>query len=214
MSRRQVEKTIAYSLLLFSIILAFYLGQKSMQLCLNLIIGLFFGMIMARTAFSFTGNLRNPILKNDYSYTKLFFLMTVITCIGLNVGILIGTLSGTFDWETFLTKPTNVSLYFCISAVIFGFGVCLVGSAGSGIIRKAANCKFEFIVTMFFYFIGSVLGVIVRNFALTYMPEHSLYMPEIFGWPLAITIQGILLLVSYLFIQYKTSGGDDSEKKN
>ena len=207
MSRRQIEKTIAYSLLLFSILLACYLGGKSSRLCLNLIIGLFFGMIMARTAFSFTGNLRNPIMKKDYSNTKLFFLMTVITCIAMNLGIWLGTMNGTFDWQTFIEKPTKVSVYFCFAAIIFGFGVYLVGSASSGIIRKAANAKLEFIITMFFYFLGSVLGVVCRNYALTIFEEQRMYMPEMFGWPLAITIQGILLVASYLFIQSRANKG-------
>lgn len=203
MTHRQKEKTIAYSLLLLAILLAIHLSNKSGLLCINLIIGLLFGMIMSRTAFSFTNNLRSPIMENDYSYTKLFFIMTCITTIGLNSTVLWGLYNKTFDYVAYLDKPTKVSPWFCVAAVIFGFGICLVGSAGSGIIRKAANAKLDFIIASVFYFIGSVLGVVLRNYSLTFFPERSLYMPELFGWPLAITIQVILLTVVYLFIRKK-----------
>lgn len=210
MSRRQIEKLVAYSLLLIAIALGFYVAGKSTRSVANLIIGLLFGMIMSRTAFSFTGNLRSPILNKDYTYSKLFFLMTVITFVGINLVVIIGLMTGNFDYAAYLDKPTKVSVYFFFAAIVFGFGICLVGSAGSGIIRKVANAKFDFVVTLVFYVIGSVLGVAARNYALTYFKESSLYMPEMFGWPLAITIQVILLTICYLFLKKK--GVDKNEK--
>ena len=216
MTKRKVEKTIAYTLLVVVIIFAFYLYNNSANLCINLIIGLFFGMIMSRTAFSFTGNLRSPILSNDYTYTKLFYLMTVITTIGINMIVILGTIRGSFDYASFLDKPTKVSPYFFFAAVVFGFGICLIGSAGSGIIRKAANAKFDFIVTLVFYIIGSVLGVVCRNYALTFFNERSLYMPEMFGWPIAIMIQAILMAIAYVIIEkksYNPEEDDEDEEK-
>lgn len=214
MTKRQIEKTIAYSLLVLAIALAFYLSKTSARLCINLIIGLFFGMIMSRTEFSFTGNLRSPIMDKDYSFTKLFFIMTVITCIGINLIIILGLCNGTFDYEAFLARPTRVSVYFLFAAIIFGFGICLLGSAGSGIIRKVVNGKFDFIVAAVFYFIGSVLGVVVRDHAITIFKERSLYMPEMFGWPIAITIQGILIVISYFIIKIKSSKVEKNEKES
>ncbi|MBE6113593.1 MAG: hypothetical protein E7191_00755 [Erysipelotrichaceae bacterium] len=200
--RKKQQQKIAYVIILATLLLAIYLSSQKQVLGINLIIGVLFGMIMSRTKFSFSGNLRGPVLFNDFSNTKLFWRMAVITCIGINSVIVICTLLGDFDYIKYLQEPTKVSVYFLFAAVIFGVGIGLIGCAGSGIIRNVANLKADYIVIMICYFLGSIAGVLVREVAVGYFGEYSLFMPELFGWPMAIMIQAMLLYLYRKAVNY------------
>lgn len=217
MKKDQIQKLVAWTLLIVFFIVYIYLNNKRSLLSTNLVLGLVFGMALTRVQFSFSGNLRSPVLYNDYSYTELFYVMTIITCLGINTVVISKTMFGEFDWEAYLNEPTKVSVYFCFAAIVFGFGIALLGSAGSGLIRKTVNGKSDFAIALVFYFIGSLVGVLAREKALTYFNEIRLFMPELFGWPIAIGIQVSLLTLIYLLIikrNYKTDTEDDDGKKD
>lgn len=169
---------------------------------LDMIIGIIFGSVMYRGDFSFSANLRNPVYKHSYKFTLLFWKMCVLTTIGLNGIIFIKTKLGLFDYEAYLSQPTPVSPYFCLAATIFGAGLMLLGSAGTGLIKKCANGKGDYILALIFYFLGSYSGVFVRELALKYTGERTFYLPEMFGWGKALLIQFILLSI-YFQIAYK-----------
>ena len=192
------QRPIAFILLLTAALFWFRTYSQNTLSAINMLIGFAFGAVMARSNFTFTANLRNPVMKNSYKFTYLHFKMTVITCIGINTIIALKSALGIFDWAAYAKEPTPVSVWFFMSAVIFGFGVGILGSAGSGIIKKAANAKLDFILAMICFIIGSLFGVILRTGVTGVFGERQYYMPDLFGWPLAILIQ-IYLFVTYFY---------------
>jgi len=85
--------------------------------------------------------------------------------------------------------------------VIFGFGLAFLGSAGSGIIKKAINGNLGFVLALVSYCFGSVCGVVTREFIIQFTIERTLYMPDIFGWPIAVMVQIFFFLLSFYIIQ-------------
>lgn len=199
--KKRIQQGIAYIIIALLMMLAVHLYRLRSILAFNLVIGVFIGMIMSRTKFSFSGNIRGPILFRDFTYTKLFWHLAIITCVGINAVILIGSYMGKFDYQAFLGEPTRVSMYFFISAFIFGAGIAFIGVAGSGLVRNAFNLKLDYLVALIAYFIGSLCGVLIREFFISRFSEMSLYMPELFGWPLAIIIQIALMYGFYRVIK-------------
>ena len=106
-----------------------------------------------------------------------------------------------FQYQAYLNEPTRVSMYFFISAFIFGSGIAFTGVAGSGLVRNAFNLKLDYIVALIMYFIGSVCGVLIREYFISRFSEMSLYMPELFGWPVAIITQIALMYGYYRVIK-------------
>lgn len=217
MTKKRIQKIMG-SLLLGAMIYLFIRLFACKELSgINFVIGALFGMVMVRGDFSFSANLRNPILKKDYRFTYLFWQLTILTCLGFLLVMFLENYYGVFHWLRYAAEPTRVSFYFCISAIIFGFGLSFLGSAGSGLIKKSCNANIGFIVAVFSYFPGAVCGVLIREWAISYMGERSLYMPELFGWPLALFIQFILLVIAFKFIKkgiikYGEYEADDEEE--
>ena len=201
--RKVIQQCAAAVLIIGALMITHELFQVKSILGINLIIGLIIGSIMSRTKFSFSGNIRGPILNNDYTYSRLLFNMIVIAMFGINWIVIFGSIDGTFDYAAYLSQPTKVSVYFFIAAIIFGMGIALVGSAGSGLIRHSANLKFDYICATIAFFFGALAGVLVREYALQFMVERSLYMPEIFGWPITFIVQAMLLYIFYKAIYRK-----------
>ena len=203
MLKKRFQQFIAYMIVIGAFFLIIKLEAIDSLLPINLTIGIMIGSIMSRTKFSFSGNIRGPIINKDYSYSRLMLHMIVIASFGINWIVMFGSYDGSFDYAKFLSQPTRVSVYFLIAAIIFGMGIALVGVAGSGLIRNSANLKFDYIVAMFSFFFGAVVGVKIREFALQFMNERTLYMPEIFGWPIAIIVQCMLIFGFYKLIYRK-----------
>lgn len=206
MNRINRQRYIAIILTVVFISLAIIMFKVKTTLGTNIVLGFVFGIIMSRTKFSFAGNLRSPVMNNDYHYTRLIFMMIVISFVGMIIVIGGETYFGIFDYEKYVSTVTMVSPYFCFAAVIFGIGSAILGCAGSGLIRRAANLQLPFIIATVFYCIGSLAGVIVRDRYVSVTGEVTLYMPDMFGWPLAIVIQ-IILLLAYWYIAFIWKGG-------
>ena len=202
-SRKKKQQIIAYLIIAVALYLFGYECDVKPVLGINLLIGVLIGSFMSRTKFSFSGNIRGPVLNRDYTASKLLLRMVIITTIGINWIVIFGSMGETFDYVKYLNQPTKVSLYFLVAAVIFGMGIALTGAAGSGFIRNSANLKFDYIAAMLSFFVGALFGVQIREFFLQFMTERSLYMPELFGWPLAIVIQCVLLFIVYKVIYQK-----------
>ncbi|MCR5299874.1 MAG: YeeE/YedE family protein [Erysipelotrichaceae bacterium] len=200
--KKRIQRPIAFILLLIAALFWFRTYSQNKLSAINMLIGFAFGAVMARSNFTFTANLRNPVMKNSYKFTYLHFKMTVITCIGINAIIALKSMMGTFDWAAYAKEPTPVSVWFFMSAVVFGFGVGILGSAGSGIIKKAANAKLDFILAMICFIIGSLFGVILRTGVTGAFGERQYYMPELFGWPMAIMIQFYLFVIYFYFVYH------------
>lgn len=216
MTRKSMQKLLGFALFLGMFFIALQFLQVKKISGINFVIGSLFGMVMVRGDFSFSSNLRNPIIKKDYRFTYLFWQLTLITTFGLLGIILLEDFYGVFNWQKYSSEPTRVSFYFCISAVIFGFGLSFLGSAGSGLIKKSFNGNIGFIVAVIFYFLGSVCGVFIREKVKGIFGEVPLYMPELFGWYGALLIQGLLFVVSFLIIRqgirkYGEYQGEDEE---
>ena len=200
--KKRIQRPVAFVLLMLFVLLWFRTYAQNHLSAINMLIGFAFGAVMVRSNFTFTANLRNPVMKNSYKFTYLHFKMTVITCIGINTIIAVKSVLGTFDWAAYANEPTAVSVWFFMSAVIFGFGVGILGSAGSGIIKKAANGKLDYILAMICFVIGSLFGVVIRSGVTGTFGERQYYMPDLFGWPMAVLIQIYLFVIYFYFVYH------------
>lgn len=211
MNKQNRQRYAAIALTIVLVFLVFIWFYIKPSLGINLLLGFLFGIIMSRTKFSFAGNLRSPVMNNDFHYSRLIFMMTVITFIGMLIVMAVETYFGIFNYEKYVSTVTAVSPYFCFAAVIFGIGSAVLGCAGSGLIRRAANLQLPFIIATVFYFIGSLSGVLCRDRVINLTGEKILYLPEMFDWPTAILIQ-IALLGVYYYIAFIWRGGKDKHE--
>lgn len=187
--------------------LAAYLLFQEGNLGVNFLLGITFGYVMKNSDFSFTANLRDIVLFRKFQSSICFFKMALTTCLGIQTIILIQSLRNSFNWEFYLQEPTTVSAAFLIGSIIFGIGIAITGSAGSGFMKKAVSGDKEYIIGVLFYFIGSIFGVFFREAMLKLYPSGKLFMPAMLGWPLAILIQlGLIILILFFLKRLNRKG--------
>lgn len=197
-----IQVVLGFILSLVAIYLGLLFYDKKPLFGIDWFFGIIVGIILTRGRFSFTANIHKPIYQKKYDMTKPFILMTTIATIGVTyiqyqhykVAIATNT--------EFYTGTTPVSIMFVVGAFLFGYGMSLLGSASSGIMKTAMQFDLAYILAGIFYVIGSFFGRIAKDIITPYVTIVDLNMPLMFGWRNAILIQVGLLAFSYFIVVY------------
>src|SRR5699024_8017974 len=130
----------------------------------NWIFGIAAGVIMARAKFSFTANIRNPIMNQNFDITKAFIVMTAIASGGVTIIQYLHYQESIMNNTEFYTAATPFCILFVIGSLLCGFGMGMLGSVSSGILKNAVAIDLLYVLTAFFYWIGSIIGSILKDY--------------------------------------------------
>lgn len=161
--------------------------------------GLGFGYILQKSRFCFTASFRDPHLLGSTIVTRAVLAALGLTTIGFALikygHVLLSLPMPGMDY----VQP--IGLYTLAGGMLFGVGMVVAGGCASGVLMRVGDGFLIQMVVLFFFVIGSLLGVRDlpwwrSGFSLV---ENGIFLPDLFGWPLALGIQLLVLALLYRF---------------
>ena len=195
---KKSQLPLGIAALVVVVIIGFLLSNISIKLGLFWVIGICLGFILQKSRFCFTASMRDPYLTGGTSLTKAVLIAFAITSIGFTAIKFGAHLNGLpIPGQSFIAP---ISLATVIGSFMFGIGMVIAGGCASGTLYRVGEGFLLQIIALFFFIIGSLWGAHDfkwwhHNFILK---GKEVFLPDIFGWLGAITIQLLLIAVLYI----------------
>ncbi|QSX09398.1 YeeE/YedE family protein [Alkalibacter rhizosphaerae] len=161
--------------------------------------GLGFGYVLQKSRFCFTAGFRDPHLLGSTIITQSVLIALGLTTIGFTIikyaYVLLSLPIPGMDY----IHP--IGIYTLLGGILFGVGMVVAGGCASGVLMRVGDGFLIQMVVLLFFVIGSLLGVRdlpwwKSGFSLV---ENGIFLPDLFGWPLALGIQLFVLALLYRF---------------
>lgn len=163
------------------------------------IFGILFGVTLQRSRFCFTAAVRDPALTGATSLAKSVIIAIAITSAGF-AAIHFAKGEATLATGVYsFVRP--VGAHTAVGAFLFGIGMVIAGGCASGTLMRIGEGFSMQMVTLVFFVVGVVLGIMNRPFWKKVFFFDPVHFPEKFGWFLALCLQFGLLLACFLIIE-------------
>jgi uncharacterized membrane protein YedE/YeeE len=198
-NKRMNQIPIGVGLLIAIIGVGFFVGIQQPKSALLWGFGVAAGFVLQRSRFCFTASLRDPLLTGGTSLTKAVVIAIATATIGFAALQFAAVTNGT-------AIPGNidpVGIHTVVGAVLFGIGMVIAGGCASGTLMRVGEGSVMQMISFIFFLIGSLWGA--KDFgwwSINFMPEKGIFLPEVLGWPLAITVQFVLLLAIFILADW------------
>lgn len=160
--------------------------------------GLLFGFVLQRSRFCFAAAFRDIFLIGNTAITRALVIGLIVgTCGFLFLEILT---PGTALLAS-MGKVKAVGIFTMAGALLFGFGMVIAGGCATGMLMRMGEGYLMQWVAMLGFLVGSSVGAYHLGWWMTAFGSRAqaLFIPAIFGWPLAIALQLIVLGAIYLW---------------
>jgi uncharacterized membrane protein YedE/YeeE len=190
---------LGVGLLIAIIGVGFFVGNQQPKSALLWGFGVAAGFVLQRSRFCFTASLRDPLLTGGTSLTKAVVIAIATATIGFAALQFAAVTNGA-------AIPGNidpVGIHTVVGAVLFGIGMVIAGGCASGTLMRVGEGSVMQMISFIFFLIGSLWGA--KDFgwwSINFMPEKGIFLPEVLGWPLAITVQFVLLLAIFILADW------------
>lgn len=193
--KKKVNQILLGAALLVAMIgIGFFIANHQPKSALLWGLGAAGGFILQRSRFCFTAALRDPILTGSTSLAKALVIAISTATVGFAVLQFIASVKG----QTIPGNIEPVGVNTIVGAVLFGIGMVIAGGCASGTLMRVGEGFLLQIIVLVFFLAGSLWGA--RDFgwwSLNFVSEKGVFLPEVFGWPLAIALQFALLLLVF-----------------
>lgn len=197
---RKLKNQIPTAIIAFLLVVSFgvYLAYISTSLGFFWITGISFGFILQRSRFCFASAIRDPYLIGGTSMTKAVLISLAITTIGFTAIRYGAYINGQAIPGQLVVTP--ISFATIIGSILFGIGMVLAGGCASGVLMRAGEGFQAQMVAVLFFIIGSLWGAHDYGWwdEKFISKAKSVFLPDIFGWFGALTIQ--LLFIAFLYV--------------
>lgn len=173
---------------------AFIYYQQSSRMAALFAVGLCLGLVLYHSSFGFTSSFRALLTdRRSAGFRAQMWMLGLACCLffpALAKGELFGQELSGFE------APLSVALL--IGAFLFGIGMQLGGGCGSGTLFTVGGGNTRMVLTLLFFIVGSVFGVVHRDW---WDARPSIDPPTLivaWGWPLALAINCLLFIAAYL----------------
>ncbi|WP_028574669.1 YeeE/YedE thiosulfate transporter family protein [Desulfonatronovibrio hydrogenovorans] len=180
---------------LLMVVAAFYLysAQGHTQLGGLFFFGTLIGITMHRSRMCFVRAFREPFMTGDAEMIRVIAMSLMIYGMG----------SAVIKWSYLQPEMMGVYHPFWLGSltggIIFGFGMLLAGGCGTGSLWRAGEGHTKLMLTLVFFSIFNSLGYrVVHHTGLTEKIGSGIFMPEVFGWELALPLY-MLFLLAWVF---------------
>jgi len=180
------------------LVVGLLLSAHSRLISIYWLTGIALGYILQRSRFCFTAAFRDPSLTGSTAITRAVLIALAMTTIGFAV------IKFCFESRGYAIPGQEyiqaIGLSTVVGGIFFGMGMVLASGCASGMLMRIGEGYHLQIITLIFFFIGSILGNIHlewwnQNFVL--IPE-GIFLPDIFGWLGALMIQ--LAVIAGLYV--------------
>ncbi len=164
--------------------------------------GIALGYTLQRSRFCFTSAFRDPLLTGSTSLTRAVLIALGLTTIGF-LGI-----KFFYDINGLMIPGQDyiqgIGLNRIIGGFLFGIGMVIASGCASGMLMRIGEGHQVQIITIIFFFIGSIIGKLQlewweHNFVLL---SKGVFLPDIFGWLGALLIQ-LTVIAGLYFLAVK-----------
>jgi uncharacterized membrane protein YedE/YeeE len=180
-----VQQTVV--LLAIAVILGFGVMVQhvaSTKLALLFATGAVLGIVLYHSVFGFTSAFRVLLAERRSAGFRAQMVMLGVACMLFFPALANGSLFG--HTVTGLVSPLSISGAF--GALIFGIGMQLGGGCASGTLFTVGGGNTRMIVTLIFFIIGSVVGIVHLPWWQS-IPAHApVSLVKTFGWPAALAM--------------------------
>ncbi|WP_366922541.1 YeeE/YedE family protein [Metallumcola ferriviriculae] len=188
--------------LTFTAIIFSQIGYSLMAIA---VVGLSLGFIMQRSRFCIASAFSDFLLFRDGNLLKALVAFIFVSTLGFTFiqitggeGYLV-----TVGWRTVL------------GALLFGFGMTIAGGCAAGTLMRIGEGYLLFIPTLLGLIFGSVMGA--YHYGLWGSIKHSsvvVFFPEVFGWPIAILVQLLVLVgIMVLILHFEKAAKNEMLRK-
>lgn len=208
--RKRNQIPFGIMVLVFSIIFGISLYYKSKLLPFFWISGLAFGFILQRSKFCFAAALRDPYLVGSTFITKALLISIALTTVGFTA----------IKYNSYINGQEipgqnvviSISPAIVIGGILFGIGMVIAGGCASGLLMRTGEGFQTQFIALIFFILGSLWGAhdfhwwnekfISKGF--------KVFLPDIFGWFGALTIQLIIIGILYILLdRWESNGNED-----
>lgn len=201
----QVSKAMVLLVILLAVFI--YLLTVSKNLAIFWITGICFGFVLQKSRFCFTASFRDPYLTGSTAISKAVLVALALTTMGFTLIKYFAFINGdTIPGQEYISPITIGTI---IGGILFGIGMVIAGGCASGTLMRIGDGFQIQIVSLVFFIIGSTWGA--RDIGwwdeLLIISEYGIFLPDIFGWIGALSLQLFIIVILYLI-------ADKWEKRN
>ena len=195
--KRRNQLPFAIVVLLGVIYVAYLLAGKSAGLAISWIFGICFGVVLQKSRFCFTAGFRDPILTGEYLLDQGGYHCGGVATVGFGAVQYAAVSKG----GAIAGSISPAGWHVAIGSIMFGIGMVISGGCASGTLMRVGEGFVMQWITLFFFVLGtlsggSALGFLAATLSLTARPR--VHLPSVLGWPLAITLQLVVLGALYI----------------
>ena len=177
--------------ILYLTLVIFY--TQSGQLTALFLIGICLGYVLYQASFGFTSSFRVLLAdRRSAGFRAQMWMLGVACCLffpALSAGTLFGQELNGFE------APLGVALM--LGATVFGIGMQLGGGCGSGTLFTVGGGNTRMVVTLLFFIIGSVIGVVHREWWDARPSIDAISLLQVWGWKIALVVNCGIFFTAY-----------------
>jgi uncharacterized membrane protein YedE/YeeE len=163
----------------------------------SLVTGLVLGFAFQRSRFCFAAAFRDFVLFRSTEVARAVVLLLLLTSLGFTAAHFYSALNS--PPITPHLRPSG--LHTAVGAIIFGIGMVIAGGCATGMLMRLGEGYVQQYGTLLGFIAGSLLGAWHRFFWLPVIEASPVvFLPSVFGWPLAVVLQSSVLLALWLVL--------------
>lgn len=179
--------------------IGFFIGNQQPRSALLWVFGVAAGFTLQRSRFCFAAAMRDPLLTGGTSLTKAVVIAIAVATAGFAAIQYAAASRGA-------GIPGNIfpaGFHTAAGGLLFGIGMVIAGGCASGTLMRVGEASLMQVISLVFFMIGSLWGA--KDFewwSVRFMQSEGVFLPELLGWPLALSLQFALLLVIFIFADW------------
>ncbi|MGV8905608.1 MAG: YeeE/YedE thiosulfate transporter family protein [Acetobacterium sp.] len=197
---KSINNQFSWGIVFFFMLLTvgLLLSTHSRMISIYWLTGIALGYILQRSRFCFTAAFRDPFLTGSTTIARAVLIGLGVTTIGFAGIKFFFEISGLLiPGQEYIQ---GIGLSTVVGGIFFGIGTVLASGCASGMLMRIGEGYHVQIITLIFFFIGSVLGNVHlewwnQNFVLN---SEGIFLPDVFGWLGALGIQ--LAVIAGLYV--------------
>ncbi len=193
LSKRFQNPVVSIAGIVIVLLAAFIQQTQSTRLALLFLTGSALGVVLYQSLFGFTSAFRVLLADGRSAGFRAQMVMLGVAC-----ALFFPALAGGSLWGrpvTGFVSPVGVSVM--VGSFLFGMGMQLGGGCASGTLFSVGGGNTRMVVTLLFFVVGSVLGVVHLAWWATLPSLAPISLVDLLGWQTALLLNAAVFASAY-----------------
>jgi uncharacterized protein len=187
------KRTLICCALVICALAVFIWHAESARMLSLFSVGVALGYVLYQASFGFTSSFRVLLADRRSAGFRAQMCMLALACCLFFPALAQGTLFG----QELSGFEAPLGLALILGASIFGIGMQLGGGCGSGTLFTVGGGNTRMVVTLLFFIIGSVIGVVHRDWWDQTPSVDAISLLYVWGWKTALLMNCSIFFVAY-----------------